>query len=151
MPLRRTPINRKPADNHLTADEWAGIFQLLLARSGGQCEAGTPWCYAPVVAGLPRNLVSIQHRRARGAGGTALPDGVDLANYLILCGTGTAGCHGWVETKERAEAEALGLWVRHAYDDDGEPVPVASIPVTLAGGRPVLLHPTEPRYLPVTV
>lgn len=150
-PIKRTAMKRRPADNHLTADQWAAIFRLLLVRSEGRCEGGTPWCAAPggVVAGMPRDRVSIQHRLARGKGGTALPEGAILANFLILCGTGTTGCHGWVETKERAQAKDRGLWVRHTYDEHGNPVPVETFPVELADGRRVLLHPTEPRYLPI--
>lgn len=150
--MRRTAMKRRPADNHMTGPEWAEVYRLLLTRSQGRCEGGTPWCVAPagLVAGLPRDQVSIQHRRAQGAGGTALAEANGLANFLVLCGTGTTGCHGWVETRERAAAERRGLWVRHCYDAAGAPVPVGRYPVELPDGRVVLLHPTEPRYLPVT-
>lgn len=148
-PMNRTPMKRKPADNNLSGDEWAEVFRLLLVRSGGRCEGGTPWCVAPAgyVEGMPRGQVSIQHRRARGTGGTALAETHTLANLLLLCGTGTSrACHGWVENKERAAAEKRGLWVRHEYED-GVLVPVDRYPLVLPSGRRVFLHPTEPRYI----
>ena len=44
---------------------------------------------------------SIQHREARGAGGvkrnSARPHLVLPSNGVLLCGTGTTGCHGKVE------------------------------------------------------
>jgi hypothetical protein len=96
---------------------------------------------------MPRDQVSIQHRRARGMGGTDLAEG-SLANLLVICGDGVRCCHGWIEIGERGEAERRGLWVRHATDADGQPVPVERYPLVLWSGRRVLLHPTEPIYLP---
>lgn len=147
-PLKRTKMQRKPADNHLSADEWAQIFHLLLVRSGGRCEGRTPDCLAPagVVVGMPRDQVSIQHRRAQGVGGTALAEAHSLANLLLFCGTGVTACHGWVECQDRAAAEDRGLWVRHTYEN-GVLVPVERYPLVLHSGRRVFLHPTEPRYV----
>jgi hypothetical protein len=148
--MRRGTIRARPADNHLAADEWAALFHLLLVRSGGNCEGRTVNCLAPAgsVLGMPRERVSVQHRRAQGLGGTSLEETNNLANLLILCGSAVDGCHGWVENEARGEAEARGLWVRHAYDADGQPVPVERYPLVLWSGRRVLLHPTEPVYLP---
>jgi hypothetical protein len=142
--LNRSPIRRRPADNHLSRDEWGQQFQRLLVRSGGDCEARTVQCLAPggSVLGMPRERVSVQHRRAQGMGGTALSETHTLANQLIICGTGTTGCHGWIENEDRAAAELRGLWVRHT------PVPVADYPLVLWSGRRVLLHPDQPIYLP---
>lgn len=147
-PLKRTRMKRKPAGNHLSAGEWAEVFHLLLVRSGGMCEGRTPDCAAPggSVIGMPRDRVSIQHRRAQGAGGTSTAEANSLANLLVLCGTGTVFCHGWVETQERDAAEKRGLWVRHTYED-GVLVPVERYPLVLHSGRRVFLHPTEPRYV----
>lgn len=44
-------------------------------------------------------------------GGTWREDTNSPANLVILCGTGTESCHGWVETN-RAEAYRLGLLVK---------------------------------------
>lgn len=147
-PMRRTRMKRKPADNHLSADEWVQVFHLLLVRSGGRCEGQTPDCLAPggSVIGMPRDRVSVQHRRAQGVGGTSTAEANTLANLLILCGSSVTGCHNWVEHAERDAAEDRGLWVRHTYRD-GILVPVERYPLTLHSGRRVFLHPTEPRYV----
>ncbi len=147
--MKRSQIWARPTDNHLSATEWDQVFHLLLVRSGGQCEGRTPACVAPggSLFGMPREQVSVQHRRAQGMGGTALAETNDLANLLLLCGTGTSGCHGWVECEERGEAERRGLWVRHEYRD-GAPIPLAEYPLRLWSGRRVLLHPTNPEYVP---
>lgn len=147
--MKRTAMKSRPADNHLSRAEWDALFQLLLVRSGGQCEGRTPACIAPggSILGMQREQVSVQHRRAQGMGGTALTATNDLANLLLLCGTGNTGCHGWVENDERGEAKRRGLWVGHEYRD-GAPVPLAEYALTLWSGRRVLLDPTEPVYLP---
>lgn len=54
---------------------------------------------------------SIQHRRARGSGGTERPDTNLPQNGLALCGSGTTGCHGHVES-HRDEARDNGWAVR---------------------------------------
>ncbi len=130
------------------APDWVMVFQLLLIRSGGLCEARTERCLAPggVLVGMPRDRLSIQHRRARGMGGSRLADTHNLANLLAVCGSGVTGCHGWIECQERAAAEVRGLWVRHEYRE-GVPVPVEEYPLVLWSGRRVLLHPTSPTYV----
>jgi hypothetical protein len=54
---------------------------------------------------------SAHHRKPRGMGGTSDPRISSIANCLILCGTGTTGCHGWVESR-RAMGEDLGYLIR---------------------------------------
>lgn len=44
-------------------------------------------------------------------GGDPRPDTDLPANLVALCGSGTTGCHGWVES-HRDAARALGLLVR---------------------------------------
>jgi hypothetical protein len=148
-------VSRGLPGNHLSAREWVEQFHRLLTRSGGLCEARTVDCLAPGgrLDALPRERVSVQHRRAQGAGGTSLAEANNLANLLIFCGTGTVGCHGWVETQERDLARRWGLMVDHTYDDDGRPVPVEYYPVRIGGGRWRALDPVVPLYveLPLTV
>ena len=38
----------------------------------------------------------------------------DAFNTVVLCGSGTTGCHGWV-TASPDDAEALGLYVRGSF------------------------------------
>lgn len=59
-------------------------------------------------------------------GGTKRPDVHSPANILALCGTGTTGCHGWVEAN-RFEARRLGFLVGQAKDP-------AQVPVARVGG-----------------
>jgi hypothetical protein len=143
-PARHRNVRARAPAADVAAVDWAERLQALLQRSN-LCEGLTPRCIAPrgVLLGMPRRQVEIQHRRARGMGGTCLPDVHDLANLLIFC----HGCHRWVEDDERGEAERRGLWFRHEYRD-GVPVPAAQYPLILASGRRVLLHPTDPHYLP---
>lgn len=49
---------------------------------------------------------NIQHRKPRGMGGTRDASVNKAANLILLCGTGTTGCHGWVETHREAAHEA---------------------------------------------
>lgn len=82
------------------------VEQLVMDRDRGECiRCGKP------VAHLERGRGwSIHHRRNRGSGGTSLA-WVNLpANLVVLCGSGTTGCHGWVE-RERTKAFDLGLLV----------------------------------------
>ena len=62
---------------------------------------------------------SIHHRKPRGAGGTKIAD--VASNLLLLCGSGTTGCHGWVE-RNRVQALADGYLVRRV--DDPALIPV---------------------------
>jgi hypothetical protein len=43
-------------------------------------------------------------------GGSKDPEINSLSNLMLLCGTGTTGCHGWVEDR-RLEAQADGYLV----------------------------------------
>lgn len=63
--------------------------------------------------GLPYGSIhwwSHHHRRSRGMGGSNECD--TAANIIVLCGSGTTGCHGWVTSHPTESAEA-GWVVRH--------------------------------------
>ena len=47
---------------------------------------------------------SIHHRRNRGSGGSSDPAINAPSNLLLVCGTGTTACHGWIGA---SPAEAL--------------------------------------------
>lgn len=66
---------------------------------------------------------SIHHRRPRGMGGTSDP-GINTAeNCVLLCGTGTTGCHGIVEShREIAIEEGWLLPRRDPRDPADAPV-----------------------------
>lgn len=67
---------------------------------------------------------SIHHRQARGMGGSKNAD--TKSNLVLLCGSGTSGCHGWVESN-RAEAYETGWLVRRNSTDVPEEVPMIDI------------------------
>lgn len=106
---------------------------MLLVRSGGQCEARTEACLAEHGRLSRAIVVSVQHRQARGMGGTPTAEAHDLPNLLILCGDGTRGCHGWIECQEREAARLRGLWVPHGMDP-------ALVCLELCSGRLVSLE-----------
>ena len=81
---------------------------------------------------------NIQHRRARGMGGTHDPVVNAASNLIVLCGSGVTGCHGWVEThreEARRHGWAVPQWAHpesvpvtyrdgvYLLSDDGERIP----------------------------
>lgn len=57
-------------------------------------------CGKPVRGSRGRDW-SVHHRRPRGAGGTSLRWVGQAANGVVLCGSGTTGCHGAIERERR--------------------------------------------------
>lgn len=76
--------------------------RLVIERANGLCER----CGLSV-AGVP---YSIHHRRTAGMGGSKDPASHAPSNLLLLDGSGTTGCHGWVTT-HFAESFETGLVV----------------------------------------
>lgn len=66
----------------------------------------------------------MHHRIPRGMGGTRWAGIHSPALLVLLCGDGTTGCHGWIES-HRAEALRMGwLMSRHLFQIDPEDVPL---------------------------
>ena len=63
----------------------------------------------------------IHHRKPRGMGGTRDPLINSPANLVLLCGSGTTGCHGWVES-HRTEAREQGWLVSQHADPRYQPI-----------------------------
>ena len=59
--------------------------------------------------------MSVHHRRPRAMGGTKRLDTNYPSNLMALCGTGTSGCHGWIE-QNRETAYEEGWLVRQNED-----------------------------------
>ncbi len=91
---------------------------LVYARAGERCE----------LCGESAEGGSVHHRRPRGMGGTKDPARNAASNLLLLCGSGTTRCHGWVES-HRDHALLLGLLI-----PKGSPYLPADIPVALGHG-----------------
>lgn len=90
--------------------------QIVLERDGHCC----------VVCGRyigPLDDYSLQHRRARGMGGSKRPDTNLPANLVTLCGHATSpdGCHARVES-HRDQARAHGLTLTQSQDPTQIPV-----------------------------
>lgn len=111
---RSTPRRRDAVD--ADRETWTHINDALLRRSNGRCER----CGKDLLGGgVP---VSRHHRQRSRDGGDR------LANLMLLCGTGTTGCHGWItEHPAEAAAPAYGWIVRTELDP-------AAVPVRLADG-----------------
>lgn len=85
---------------------------LVLSRDGSKCaRCGTG------VGNIPS---SVHHRRPRGMGGTRDIRSIDPRNLVLVCGTGTTGCHHEIESN-RAQAYEDG-WLLRTYDDLNEPM-----------------------------
>lgn len=141
--LRRTPMpRRKRALNTrkvATSSRRRGTGpstrtkQLVADRAGYCCEIcglslhdGTYWAEPH----------SFHHRRPRGMGGTRDQASNTPANLLLLCGTGTTGCHGRIE-RDRSTAYVFGWLVTQGTD----PV-LTPVWVWRRGERPVRLTVT---------
>lgn len=85
MPRARAPKPRRPRYTGATQT----VKTDLATRAGGRCEV----CGTRLTGDWSRH-----HRRPRRMGGTRRPDTNQLANLLLVCGTGVTGCHGRIET-----------------------------------------------------
>lgn len=84
----------------------AKVRAIVQERDGGLCRR----------CGRPGE--SVHHRTPRGMGGSKDPAINSPANLIVLCGHGTTGCHGHVES-HRSDAYLSGFLV-HRYEDPAE-------------------------------
>lgn len=116
--MKRSPIKqrrdtpRRREAPQWDADAWQAADWQLTTRAHGNCER----CGKP----LHRDHTSRHHRQRRRDGGDR------LANLLLLCGSGTTGCHGWVHANPQAATEQG--WIVPTWANP------ANIPVRLADG-----------------
>lgn len=104
---------------------WETIMHFLYTRCCHYCEARTPACLAPDLTKIPRSKVSVHHRVPRKMGGTTDRNVNGLSRIMLICGTGTSGCHGWIESN-RDEARGNGWLVPRlgTGEVDAEAVPL---------------------------
>lgn len=81
----------------------------VVARDQSRCVA----CSMHVDVGS--GWYSLQHRRARGMGGSKADDTNRPTNLAVMCGTGTTGCHGRAE-HDVVWARSMGYHV-DSWDD----------------------------------
>lgn len=93
---------------------------LVIARDEGKCVRCGVYVADPDTL-EPFVQYSLQHRRARGAGGSKDPVTDSPENLITLCGTGVTGCHGWAETS-RLASQRLGYSVPQWQDPAVVPV-----------------------------
>ena len=110
----------------------SGVREEVWERAGGYCER----C-GKAIGSQP---MSVHHRKPRRMGGTTDPSVNTPSNLAMLCGSGTTGCHGEIES-QRSQAYADG-WLLHAGQD-----PV-DVPVRLRGG-PMIFLTIEGGYRPL--
>jgi len=95
----------------------ADLEPLVFARSGWSCDLCRMY--------LPGRAYSLQHRRARGAGGRRGGVLDTPWNLILMCGSATTGCHGWVE--QTGEGRRWGQ--DHGFVIRGEARDPASVPM----------------------
>lgn len=80
-----------------------------------RCEACLVW--------LGRYGGEIQHRKARGMGGTSAGITDSIVNGVLLCGSGAmrTGCHGLCEDRDK-DMNDRGFWLKSGQDPVTEPV-----------------------------
>lgn len=66
-------------------------------------------CGKPTI-GIPGVDYSVQHRVARGDGGTSDPAINSPANLILLCGSAVTGCHGKAESRDQGMHDR-GFWI----------------------------------------
>jgi hypothetical protein len=82
-----------------------------VARDNGRCVA------------CGRTTTQVQHRRAKGMGGTSDLSANLPANLVLLCGSATTGCHGRAEDRADPWGEDRGYVLSHGR---GVPPPTAA-------------------------
>lgn len=101
-------MKKSPAKQRQQQEESARHYAMVYERAGNACE----------ICGVRGE--NVHHRRPRGMGGTKFEGGPE--NLMVLCGSGTTGCHGWIEG-HREEAREQG-WLVEQWEHPHR-VPVA--------------------------
>lgn len=108
-------------------DFFPKVRKLIISREHGQCFRCLLWADGG----------SIHHRLLKSRGGLGA-----LSNGILLCGSGTTGCHGWVHANPKQSTHR------------GYMVPSGSVPAEcgvwhpgVQGGMFVYLDVDVPEYL----
>jgi 5-methylcytosine-specific restriction protein A len=88
----------------------AATREIVYGRAGLACEL----CHRPAYQG------SVHHRRPRGMGGSKAKWLNMPANLLLVCGSGTSGCHGKIESY-REMAYNAGWLLRWGEEPEHRP------------------------------
>lgn len=144
--LKRTPMTRTRAlrtrqvkaatRTRRDTGPSTAVRTTVALRAAGRCE----YCGRVLLRadGSWTGTHSIHHRQPRGMGGTNVDVINSPANLLLLCGSGTELCHGYLE-RHRSLAQQEGWIVRHGLDPAEVPVAVFRADAAGTGVVPVLL------------
>lgn len=106
-PIRPTSPKRSQAPREQARPRYTGpdksTRELVLERDDYRCFC----CGAPIFG----REYSLQHRDARGMGGSKDPLKNSPANLIVLLGSATTECHGRVE-EFRAADNVAGYWLK---------------------------------------
>lgn len=144
MPDRKTPMRRTPLrvvsegeatprpKRHRATGPRAVERLVIISRAGGSCEVcGQPVALIDDGEVTPISAFSVHHRQPRGMGGSSVEEINTAPNLLLVCGSGTTGCHGLIES-QRALSYANGWLVQR-------PTNPADVPVLIFAGVRVYL------------
>lgn len=122
-----TGLARKPARKKTSRRTGfsAAVKRAVRVRAGNG-DPGAACCEACAVH-LGEHGGEVQHRVARGMGGSSRPVINSVVNAALLCGAAAlrTGCHGLAESRDAGMHER-GFWLRQDEDP-------AQVPVILAG------------------
>lgn len=129
--LQRTPWTGtpgrdgpRPARPRLRDTGFTQRVKLAVRQRAGNGDAYRARCEA-CGCWLGRYGGEVQHRLARGMGGSSDPVVSSAANAALLCGSAAArsGCHGLAESRDPGMGRA-GWWLEHGTGTDPAAVPV---------------------------
>jgi 5-methylcytosine-specific restriction enzyme A len=83
------------------------VRMTVVMRGGGNCEI----CNKPLNSS---QYVSLHHRKPRKMGGSRDTSLNEASNLMMICGSGTSGCHGYVESNR--ELSYTNGWLVHSYE-----------------------------------
>ena len=87
----------------------ARIVDLVWSRDEGSCTR----CGRGLQPSQRGIAWSVHHRSPRGMGGSKTSWINAPSNLILLCGSGTTGCHGWVESNRDVARESGWLVPRN--------------------------------------
>lgn len=123
-PLGRAGTRPRTKRTRRNTGPTATVSTIVWQRAGGRCEV----CGGSL-AGV--DGFSKHHRHPRRMGGSTRADLNTPANLVLICGSGTTGCHGRIESN-RTIAYGEGLLLHDGADPTAVPVLLACGLVYLA-------------------
>ena len=104
----------------------------VINRGGGTCEICNKSLYSEM-------YVSLHHRKPRKMGGSKDVALNESSNLMMICGSGTSGCHGYVESNRELSYE--NGWLVHSYENPAtKPVLIRNV---------FMLLDNEATYIPI--